>query len=370
LSARIPNKAELRSLWLKVHKWLGLTLAVPVILIFLSGSALVWKDSVDQLLHAGSHSQAAPAQTAEFYASAIARSVPASEHPLTLSFPRSRGPVTIVTAVLDEQGIKVSQARYYLDPVTGSVTGQSPRMGGVFGKLHVLHGSLLLGRPGGRLVGLTALALILSAFSGLWLWWPTKGPLIGGLRWARTQSTNTNLHHQAGFWVAVPLVVLCITGASITFQNYFNRILGETAAVQQENVRASAAPLPGPRLTLDRVLREVNPSDRRAIDSISWPTKVDDRWRIVLKGGREREFSVDDSTGTINSAETSQTESTARLFRRIHDGTGFPFIWQVIIFLCGLIGPLLGVTGVIIWLRGRTREKEMRARRAQRSLKS
>ncbi len=44
------GKKQLRALWLQVHKWIGLTLAVLIIPISLTGSALVWHDWLDAKL--------------------------------------------------------------------------------------------------------------------------------------------------------------------------------------------------------------------------------------------------------------------------------------------------------------------------------
>jgi uncharacterized iron-regulated membrane protein len=148
---KLPTKLELRRLWFTVHKWLGLALALPVVLVFLTGSLLLVK--------------------------------------VSLHLPATR----------------------------------------LMGIAHVMHGSLLLGRAGGRTVGLIALLLLLSAFSGLWLWWPMKGPLLRALRWRRTPSLNANIHHQAGYWLAIPLVVLSFTGASISFHGRFVAVIGEDA---------------------------------------------------------------------------------------------------------------------------------------------
>jgi uncharacterized iron-regulated membrane protein len=204
-----PSKQELRRLWFTVHKWLGLTLALPVLLIFLSGSLLVVKNWLG-------------ASTAE-------------------------GPMRVV---------------------------------------HVLHGSLLLGRPGARTAGGVAFLLLLSALSGLWLWWPMKGPLLRATRWQRTPSTNANIHHQAGYWLALPLVILAVTGASISFHGAFSKATGE---------------------------------------------------------------------------------EMPRLMRRIHDGTGMPLAWQIVIFVSGLLGATMAVTGVIMWLKGQVRELSMRRRRVARA---
>ena len=44
---------RLRGIWLQVHKWIGLLLALIIIPITLSGSALVWHDGLEEMLHPG-----------------------------------------------------------------------------------------------------------------------------------------------------------------------------------------------------------------------------------------------------------------------------------------------------------------------------
>ena len=39
--------------------------------------------------------------------------------------------------------------------------------------------------------------------------------------------------------------------------------------------------------------------------------------------------------------------------RRWHDGTGMGFVWQLIIFLGGIIPAALSVTGILMWWRAR-----------------
>ena len=55
------GKKQLRALWLQVHKWIGLMLAVLIIPISLTGSALVWHDWLDAKLEPQRHAALGPA---------------------------------------------------------------------------------------------------------------------------------------------------------------------------------------------------------------------------------------------------------------------------------------------------------------------
>src|SRR3546814_2366100 len=54
----------------------------------------------------------------------------------------------------------------------------------------------------------SGVAMLISCVSGIWLWWPTVGSWLRGLRWRRHRNFDTNLHHLFGFWIAVPLFIL------------------------------------------------------------------------------------------------------------------------------------------------------------------
>ncbi len=51
------TKKQLRATWLQVHKWIGLSLAMLIIPISLTGSALVWHDWLDAKLEPQRHAR-------------------------------------------------------------------------------------------------------------------------------------------------------------------------------------------------------------------------------------------------------------------------------------------------------------------------
>lgn len=368
---RVPNKLQFRRLWFTVHKWLGLALGLPVLIIFLTGAVLVWKDSVDDLLHPQRRVDAAASEAPNFYVAAAGRIVAPDERIANLTYPTGNGPVVVSTIRAGERSAMQGHFRYFLHPVTGALLDRASLDFGPMRWVHVLHGSLLLGRLGARLVGLVALILLLSACSGLWLWWPTKGAFIRGLRWRRTQSINANLHHQAGYLVALPLGILSVTGATITFPGTFVALSGDAAAANAELARDAAPPLSQSQSSLAHVVAAAGSPRPRAIVTVVWPTTVEPRWKIVLKDSTgSHAFAVDDHTGHAYQLSGSSSESASRLMRRVHDGTGMPLIWQIIIFVTGLLGPTLAVTGGIMWLKGQVRHGRMRQQRAKKAAHS
>jgi uncharacterized iron-regulated membrane protein len=72
-----------------------------------------------------------------------------------------------------------------------------------------------------------------------------------------------------------------------------------------------------------------------------------------------------DGAAKVTPPRPPQPETVARLMRRIHDGNGMGLVWQIIIFLGGLIPAMLGVTGVIMWWRARGWRGDLARRKAR-----
>ena len=351
------NKAALRRLWFKVHKWLGLALAVPVLLIFLSGSLLVWKDNLDALMHPRRIAAVAPSRTPEFYLAHAHHALQPGEAIASLDFSQSHGTV-IVTAVPIGPGLLQTGAsvRYYLDPLTGAVRDRSSADTGLMRYVHVLHGSLLLGVSGSRAVGLIAFLLLGSAASGLWLWWPAKGSLLRAMRWRRSGNLYANLHHQAGYWAVLPVIVLSLTGAAICFPGLFATAAGQEAATRDAFMRNVSVPSTRPRLELAQVLGAAGSPAPQTLVRIAWPTMLDSSWKISFRDHKPQAVVyIDDASGRSVSSETRPRTTVVELMRIVHDGTGLPLVWKIIIFATGLLGSALALTGLFMWLRGYVR---------------
>ena len=120
-----------------------------------------------------------------------------------------------------------------------------------------------------------------------------------------------------------------------------------------------------PKLTPDQVLAAARPLADGRVASIAWPTDAKPEWTVSLKGsGKPRDVKVSDADGSA-SLVPAKPETLARTMRRIHDGTGMPFVWQVVIFVGGILPALLAVTGILMWLRMRRRRQRFQRTTAE-----
>ena len=191
------TKKQLRGAWLQVHKWIGLTLAILIIPICLTGSALVWHDWLDEKLNPARHAViGAPTLGPQAYADAARPLLGPDDRISSIRFNGEGKPVQLVAVAPLPPGASGRPARtnVWLNPVDASAIDKASGSSGLVQVMHVLHGSLMVPGWGRTIVGWVGVFMLVSSISGLWLWWPLSGNFSRGFRWRRRNSTNANLH--------------------------------------------------------------------------------------------------------------------------------------------------------------------------------
>jgi len=351
------TKKQLRALWLQVHKWIGLVLAVLIIPISLTGSALVWHDWLDAQLEPQRYQQLGEAGLPPSQYAAAAARVLGPDRPLvSLRFNTDGAPVVASGQKAAQGPGRPERTNVWLDPRDASVIDEASGNAGLVRVFHVLHGSMMIPGGWGRpIVGWVGVFMFVSCLTGLWLWWPLAGGLKSGFKWKRRNTTNANLHYLTGFWVLIPLAMLSATGAWISFPSVFAAFeSGPPRGGPGGGRGGPSQPLATPQTSVDSALVEAIPHATGSLLGINWPNARDGQWTIQFETeGAPAEVKVSDADATATPPEPPQPETLARTMRRWHDGADMGALWQVVIFLGGIIPALLSVTGIIIWWRAR-----------------
>lgn len=358
------TKIQLRNLWFQVHKWIGLLLAVAIIPISITGAALVWHDPILEWIYPERHHASAPAALpVPAYADAARAALQEGERLTRLQL--REGEPVVASATKPGRG-RPQRVTVYLDPADARVIARENNSQGVFQIMHVLHGSLMIPGVGRQIVGWIGVAMLLSSLTGLWLWWPTVGSWLRGLRWRRHRNLDSNLHHMLGFWIALPLFVLSLTGVWISFPQWFAGVDGPRPKGPDRAAMMRARPLDQPNTPFAQAIAQAQGAAPGVVRSVAWPTTLKGEWSIELGDGRgRRTVVVSDADGVATleqRAEAPQRQTVARTMRQIHDGQGMPFLWQLIVFLGGLLPAILSITGIIMWWRARSWRNRVAAR--------
>ena len=330
-----------------------------------TGAILVWHDALDRALYAERYAVSGPtaSQPLESYAAA-ARQAFAGEATLTqIRLPQTPGDPVVAVGRIDgpvPPGGRPRTLNAWIDPSTGKVlaTGEIAKTGTQV--MHRLHGSLLIPDIGRKVVGWLGWAMFVSSATGLWLWWPRHGGFLKALRWRRGASQLFNLHHMVGFWICLPLAVLSLTGVYISFPQTSHALVGAPPPPNRAaGPNRNAPPLPEPRLSAAEAVAIAQAQAAGApLTSLSTPTRgKDPAWRIEFKGKPPAQ--VIDATGELKASRGAGgpgvQDPVSRWMRRIHDGADMGIAWRLIITLGGVAPAILGITGVIMWLRRRAR---------------
>jgi uncharacterized iron-regulated membrane protein len=369
------SKITLRKAWFQVHKWIGLCLAILIIPLCLTGSALVWDHAFDRILSPARYATSGSTLLApDIYAAAVQAALPPGVRIASLKIPGVKGDPVIAASGPSPTRVQgpAPRTNVYLDPPTARVLEVSSSRSGPLMVMHTIHGSLMLPGVGRAIVGWIGVAMLISSLSGLWLWWPTVGAWVRGLRWRRHRHFDTNLHHLFGFWISLPLFVLSLTGAWISFPSFFGPLAGENGRPMgfgpSRAAMARAQPLATTATPLARAETAATAFTPGRITQITWPTDYQDAWQFTIKPekGRPATVTIDDASGAAaRGADPDRGQApVARLMRRIHDGDDMGPVWQAIIFLGGILPAMLALTGVIMWWRARHWRRELKALRS------
>ncbi len=357
---------RLRGWWFSVHKWLGLCLALLIVPVSLTGSALVWHDWLDETLNPQRYAVAGEAGlTPTAYAAAARAALGPEERVASIRWPEGEGPVTVVAARPPQPGAtRPARTNVWLDPASGRVLDSASADAGPVRVMHVLHGSLMVpgwGRTDRRLGRRLHVRLLphrhlavvadrrqrearlpLEAAEFDQRQHPPSGRLLGA-----AAAGDAELHRLLDL---LPEPVRHVRGEPAQGQGQ-----GQERAWRRPRPRGARPPA---RADGDERRRRRWPLRARTPPG-GWsrspgrPTRPANGRSPSPAPGGAAEVEIDDASGEVTPPRPPRPETRARLMRRLHDGTGMGLGWQILIFLGGIIPAILSVTGIVMWLRSR-----------------
>jgi uncharacterized iron-regulated membrane protein len=212
-----PQSLWFRKALFQVHLWVGIGVGVYVLLIGVTGAALVFRDEMEHGL--SSHIERATPPPAKDLL-ALADTV------------RAQYPDRILTSIRNPTPEEPNVRAYLrknedylavdISAVTGAILAVKSSETSFLRWLQLLHFDLLSGRTGRIVNGVGALFLLLLCLTGLFIWWPGIKNWKRSLqvdftkRWKRA---NWDVHSAAGFWSMAVIVMWAVTGAYLAFSN-------------------------------------------------------------------------------------------------------------------------------------------------------
>ncbi|HWY65345.1 MAG TPA: PepSY-associated TM helix domain-containing protein [Rhizomicrobium sp.] len=363
-----------------VHMWIGLVLGILLAALGLSGSLLVYDDTISDWISPPPHATTAGQPLPLSMIAGIARDS-AAEQGLAVGTMQIVVPLKPSDAVVvrfngisrmgtepapsGPQGDRGGRQRargfqMYIDPVSGEVLGNRPFVQpGLLTFAHQLHGNFLMGREGRRFVGWLGAAMCLLGASGLVLWWPKRGQWKYAFKVRRSATGlrfHRELHAATGIWIFLVFMAVSVSGVVIAWP----QTLGMNTAGPRE--MPMVEPQQGKMLgATEAVIAATKAVPDLKLRSVTIPRRPEQPIMVnyLSNGAINAVLVIDPYSGKVL-AKRDNSERFLAWMRPVHDGS-LGAVWSFLVFLSGLVPSLFVVTGVIMWWKKRQRRVPMTA---------
>jgi uncharacterized iron-regulated membrane protein len=220
-----PQGLWLRRALFQIHLWSGIGAGLYVLIISITGSAVVYRPEIQKALSTKPHIVAAvgPRLSDDDLKQAALRPYPDYE---VKQIWRPRNPKQAVEIWL-ERGRKSRQRLF--DPYTGADLGEPLRFGfRVISWVVDLHDNLLGGKTGRFVNGIGAILATVLCLTGAVIWWPGIKNWRHSLTvdWkANWKKLNWDLHGALGAWFIIFVLMWALSGIYLCFPGPFDSLL-------------------------------------------------------------------------------------------------------------------------------------------------
>jgi uncharacterized iron-regulated membrane protein len=370
---RVDLYGRARRVLRQIHLWIALVLCLPLVVLGVTGSILVFRNELANLIEpsprlsveADKPHTVAPHTVAEIIDAVQARidkeftpflyEVPnAPERPTTVRFialgSAAKGP-RIIDVLVDP--VSLDFVKWHYDAFPGFLS-----------VMVRLHGNLLMGRAGRVYVGWLGLAMLVLGISGLILSWPRRNRWRAAFlvkRGARGLRLYRDLHGAIGIWTFVVFITVSFSGVYLVFPQTVSAAVKTLLPSRDTD---SPAPIVrgevAQRIDADRAIAiALSTTPRARLISIGLPLRPEQPYRVSLAhsdDGRDvPEVAVmigpsGNLIELIDPRRFAPAQTVLAWQRAVHFGQGFGWVWRVLVCVSGLLPAIFAFTGLAMWL--------------------
>lgn len=220
-----PQTLLLRKAFFQIHLWAGIACGIYVLIISVSGSAVVYRRELSKRYLRERVIAVGPGErlSADQLKKVVSDAYPAY---YIKDFTQGRTPDRPAEVLLARDG---ETKQRLFNPYTGADLGNplSPQFRFLLW-LTELHDNLLLGRTGRQINGVGAIVTTILCITGLVIWWPGVRNWSHSLtlKWkGNPQGLNWSLHNVIGFWMLAFIFMWGISGIYLSFPGIFDVVM-------------------------------------------------------------------------------------------------------------------------------------------------
>ncbi|MFN6563196.1 MAG: PepSY-associated TM helix domain-containing protein [Nostoc sp. ChiSLP01] len=361
---------KFRDITFILHRYIGLAVGVLIAFISLTGSLLVFKPEIEQLLISQRIGRILPQEqmvsidrVLETVNSAIYTNNPFNIDASNFTLYSIRLPATASSPYqADFFDLNNKLIRLFVHPYTGEIISWNDADSSFERIILYLHYNLMLGRNGQIAVGIVGLLLLILCITGLILW-PGWRKLIAGfkIKWnGHPKRVNFDLHKLVGIIATIFLSFTAFTGFCWNLSDWTYPLIYAITFTPQPPEVSSKPISDSTPLQLSQLLqnsKKVFPNARTF--SVSIPSKPEDAVYISKRQNHETMFYgesgvyLDWYSGQIlrivDSTKLSLGDRAIASFVPLHYGTFWGLTSRILYVLVGLTPTILLITGFIMW---------------------
>ena len=366
------NKRKLRALTHTIHQWLGLSVGFGFAVLGLTGSLLVFYPEIDLWLNPAQQVSPGPSPgfSLQKAIDALHRQHPSLNGAWRLEMPVAEGrPINARYAKpVESLGRTFAPLMVTLDPET--LHPSSNRIWGDYAMtwLYNLHYTLLLDKPGRYTVGVIGLLILLSLFSGIYLWWPSarrwRSALRPQIRSGIVRATY-DWHVLTGIYGLLILLALGFTGVVLALPEYVRPLVNDLSSLRQMPHLHSLKQGGQSMINADRAVAAAQAEMPEGV--LRWlETPADEtgsyRVNLWLPGDPGYRFPrsnvwVDAYSSRVlavrNYGDNSPGETFLAWQHPLHNGEVLGLSGRILACIGGLLPTILWITGLIRWQQKR-----------------
>lgn len=389
---RIPPAVSLpraRAAWLWVHRWLGLTVGLAMALIGLSGALLVvdtplWRFEFPEIMQPLAPLEGGGQAPVGDWVTAAQRLRPdlgAPEFVVAPGVVPLPGDAAIVGREIDLDGGAHGHFIVAVDPWRAEALGSFVLEDTWAGLPILLHTSLLVPIVGSELVVWTGALTIVSAATGVYLFWPRSGrwgQALRPMRRAPAARRWLEAHNLPAFYLLPVLLTVAASGVYLMKPQWLDPVVSLASPIppppQPAPLRADPASCGGPTDLAAAVAAATAavPGAEFRFASLRGEG-ADAAFQVGLSRPEDQNWRSGDSEVWIDRAcpralavrdgrDRTAGERVKLAMLPVHDGTYFGVLGEALVFAAGLLLPVLYATGVVVWWRRRRAATSVRVR--------
>lgn len=366
--------------WLVLHKWVGLILALWIVLQGVTGAVLAYKLELQAALAPRLYRTGVPVTHIDY--DRIFRTV-------TLALPDRRIGHFERDALAPDESIRVithpkggpqsvfDETEVFVDPATMQIIGS--RSSFTFIKaLWLLHTGLIAGRGGEVFVGFLGLFLISSLIAGIVLWWPTRGKWKRALQLRLSSATPRlihDLHTVAGAYFVIVFLVISATGLVVIFPKPVSAFVDAFAEMRPPTEFTADTVMPGVKRELTERSSQVSLNSLAATVESLYPgaeatlllfphtsEKGTYTFRVIPRGEdrtlRTTQVYMHQTSGKVVGRFDPVLQPAANTFVGlwsvyVHTGLIAGLAGRILVIVSGIALGTMAFTGLYVWLKKR-----------------